>query len=197
MKSNVWHFCALLALFHGAHAALATIIIVDQQNLVGNMGTGPIHDTGQSFTPLLSAINVVDVSLSTINPGSTVTIRLDLFSGAGFGGTLLGSSSPVTATEFGFPAIEFNFASLISVVPGSIYTFRMAVIGGGGYEELRSLANPYAGGTAFTPDGTAFPESDLVFAEGLGSVPDELSTLWLALPLLGLVAFRRLPRVTA
>ena len=167
---------------------------VDQQNLVGADVTGPIHDTGQSFTPSLSAMNVVDVSLSTVNPGSTVTIRLDLFSGAGYGGTLLGSSFLVTVSEFGPHTIEFNYASLIDLVPGSMYTFRMTVVSGGGYEELRSLANPYAGGTAFTPSGMIFPESDLVFAEGISSVPDGMSTLWLGLPFFLLVAGKRLAR---
>jgi hypothetical protein len=98
---------------------------------------------------------------------------------------LLASSDPITFTGFGFHTLEFNLLSHVVLDPGSQYTFRLTVLAGGGYEEHRSLLNPYAGGTAITPSGGVFAESDLVFAEGV-SAP-EPSSLFL-LMCVGLVA---------
>jgi hypothetical protein len=176
MKPPFGRFCALLAFLVAVQAAHATIAIVDQQNPVGMAGTGPVVGTGQSFTPSLPALDVVDLSLSTTAdvPSTAVTLHLDLFSGMGFTGTLLGSSNPVTVSQFGFHLVEFNFPSLIPLVPGNVYSFQII---GGGYEELGSLGNLYTGGTEMDSGGNPGNGTfDLVFAEGL-SVPEPSSFL--------------------
>jgi hypothetical protein len=150
MKILLPRFFALLAFLLTTHTTLATIAIIDQQNPVGTNTTGPGVGSGQSFTPTLPALDVVDVSISTVGPGVITTLHLDLFSGTGFNGTLVGSSDSITFSDFGFHPREFLFPTPIVLVPGNVYTFRIT---GGGYEESFSLGDLYAGGDEVTPNG--------------------------------------------
>lgn len=172
------------------NAALASLAVVDQQNTVGGtfinsagFNTGP----GQSFTPSLSSINAAQFSLST-GDGSAFTLRLDLFDGSGYGGALLGSSSPATVSGTNSQTIEFDFPSAIALTPGNVYTFRLTQTGAAGnsfYTVNDASSNPYAGGTLFDGTGTARAPFDLVFAEGTAAVPEPATT---SLVTLGAVA---------
>lgn len=155
--------------------ARATITVVDQQNPgAGFFLSATVllnQGFGQSFTPTLASINAADFSL--ISGGSNSTIRLDLFSGNGFSGSLLGSSTPLVITGASAQTYEFTFPTSIALVPGSNYTFRLTLTNGSTYSPQNS-GNTYAGGIAYGADGTAGPSVDLAFVEGL-AVPEPSS----------------------
>jgi PEP-CTERM motif len=166
---------SISVLFLAAASAYASpILTVDQQNLVGGgvssitpLNLGP----GQSFTPTLSSIDAVEVSLVSL--GAT-TARLDLFQGAGFAGPLLGSSAPVVFSNSTVSLIHFDLLSAIALTPGNVYTLRPVYTAGASFAVGFSALNPYSGGVAFDPAGASFADIDLVFREGLhaAAVPE-------------------------
>lgn len=187
--------CALL-LFASLDVASANIDIVDQQNAGAGFFLGATvalnQGFGQSFTPALPAINAADFSL--ISGGSSSTIRLDIFSGSGFGGSLIGSSNSITISGGSSQTYEFNFPMSIAIVPGNTYTFRLTLLSGSTYSPENST-DTYAGGTAFSPDGLPGSSVDLAFVEGL-AIP-EPSTAWLLLLALPFALARRFRRKLA
>lgn len=178
-------FLFALCLLAGVTCASGTVVVVDQQNTldgttisVTTVGTG----VGQSFTPTLAAIDAVDIPLSVSFNTFSITIRLDLFSGSGYGGDLLSSTSPILlGGGASLSTIHFTFPSLVTLIPQSIYTFRITLVNsaeaGGGYSILRSLSNPYPGGSEYSTGGTANISNDIVFSEGLSAVPEPSTSL--------------------
>lgn len=191
VKQRLTLLIAATLLLLSLRPASATIAIVDQQNpgagffLSSTVATG--QGFGQSFTPSLAAISAADFSLFS---GTSSTLRLDIFSGSGFAGSLLGSSAPLVLT--GTQTLEFLFGAPVVLVPGNVYTMRITLLSGATYS-LENSGDTYAGGNAFSPDGIAGPSVDAAFIEGL-AVPE--ASTWLLfliglVPVAGLVRRRR------
>ena len=190
----------LSALFLMASSAQAGVI-VDQQNTSTNadfeaLGTSP--SAGQSFTPTLALID-----FATFNLGVTAaaTYRVDLYSGDGFGGAVLGSSSsqalPVIAGFGGEQPVEFDFSSQIAISPGSVFTLRLVDTSAPaslGILSRDSSSNPYAGGVEYV-FGFSIPGNDLVFSEGIHTTatpePSSFVTGFLGLGLTATAWLRR------
>jgi hypothetical protein len=179
---------AAALLVFAARVEAAPIMVVDQEN---SLVTGVVVNStgfGQSFTPTLAAVDAFEVSIATT--GSSSDIRLDLFVGAGFGGTLLGSSATLTITNTAFATVHFDLGATLT--PAQIYTLRMTLTGGDTYTgQLSNGGNPYPGGTAFASSGLALPTIDLVFREGLSAIAEPATLPLLGAGLLGLGAARR------
>ena len=95
-------------------AQAAPFAIIDQQN------PGPATDiftdfailgdgVTQGFTPTLSGIDALELSVETI--GTSSSIRIDIFAGDGDGGPLLGSSGTLNITNTTFATKHFDFAA--------------------------------------------------------------------------------------
>jgi hypothetical protein len=97
-----------------------------------------------------------------------------LYSGSGTGGSVLATSAPVALNSSTFQTVEFTLP-LTTLIPGDIYTLYVRPVSGTFGQEYSS-SNPYPGGEAFDEFGTAYPDIDIVFAEGLTSSVPEPST---------------------
>lgn len=154
--------------------ALSDIAIVDQENDVGGELITSVFSIGQSFMPTLSSVSMAEFFLLTGGAPSTVT--LNVFEGSGYGGTLLGSSDPVTFNNTSLEVIHFDFAVPVGLTPGNTYTFRL-LASDFGYGALYSSSNPYSRGDLYDDSGGVAAGFDLVFAEGI----PEPSSAWLLL----------------
>jgi hypothetical protein len=175
---------ALLAL--AARAEAAPIATIDQQNPSGLYFTFGGF-AGQSFTPTLDRVDAFEFVL-----GDSSTVSLHLYLGAGFGGTLVGTSAPVT---FGDPFQTVHFDLSAALTPGQIYTVQLRPTDFGGHIADQFFVrfadtNPLAGGTMYTDHGESVSPGDLIFTEGLHAaavnVPEPAS---LALALAGFAGF--------
>ena len=196
-------FATLLGLCALATTARADLII-DQQNTTNStFAVTALPYLGQSFTPTLSSLDFVSLVISNT---SASTYKVQIFRGAGYGGTLLGESATYGVALAPLPAngqpfsvdnaqpVEFDFAAPVALAGGGVYTLRaLQVTGAGGYMFLRTgLNNPYAGGQAYAID--PIPAVDFVFAEGIhgAAVPAPASlAMWAAAGLVALGARAR------
>lgn len=210
MKTNarrpLLHTLSLLSaglLCAAAPAARAALTTIDQQNTVGGItGTfrgNPTDGYGQSFRPTLLSLNAATFSLSVYAGGSPPTISLNLYAGAGYSGTLLATSAPVTVTSTTLQTTEFIFPAPVTLTPGATYTFQQIESATSStYSADYAGNNPYANGTAYLP-GTSgvFTNADFVFAEGIdaqANVPEPSTWAMLLTAgagLLGLTLHRR------
>ncbi len=151
--------------------------VFDNYNFLGDGLT-------QGFTPTLSGIDAVELSIRA--SGTSNSLRIDLFSGDGDGGTLLGSSATLNITNQTFATLHFDFPSRVPLSPGALYSFRITHLGGdfSAYVEERNF-NPYPGGIPRNPDGSALPFYDLIFTEGL-TIPEPASASIMGLGLLAI-----------
>lgn len=166
--------CALLFGFGvNMHKAEAQLLIVDQSNLVGGLTTLgtliPGQSLGQSFKPSLTGIDWFRIQGSSVGVS---TVRLSLLSGTNMAGISLATTTPIQVTNATLQPIEFRFLSTVSLNPGAFYTARIDLLSGDSYKLEFSFANPYSRGFAFDESYTAVPLVDLVFSEGLVSVPE-------------------------
>lgn len=181
-----------------ATAALAFLVatparaafIVDQQSTAVNftLVVGQVDASfGQSFTPTLDRISFVTATLSA---NASATYRVDLFAGQGFDLANRIGSSAASALAVGGDGdaanVQFDFASLISLIPQSVYTFRL-VRESGSNTTLNGRVgsnNPYSRGALILPDGSASGGLDLTFSEGydtaLAAVPEPASVALMA-----------------
>ena len=114
----------------------------DQQSVIQDAVATFGSDMGQWFTPSLNTIDAAEFLLGT--DGASSTVQLDLFSGIGYGGALLGSSAPLLITNsFPLQTIHFDFLPSIALTPGNPYTFKLVLTSGGSYRaggvKLQSL----------------------------------------------------------
>ncbi len=195
-------FLVVLGSATAAHAG--AIGLVDQQSLAF---TGEFQSqnmsgvsAGQSFTPTLTGLDVVEFYFSGIplggGPAATtayVEILADVSGSDGTTGTVIATSSSVTLT----PTVElrhFEFASVVALVPGHEYAavarfdtpgflFRVDGTGGGAYIGGQALLDGV--GLAATSAG------DLAFTTGLHAVPEPSALALFGLGAVGLAASRR------
>jgi hypothetical protein len=162
---------AAAMLAFGARAEAASIATVDQQNnAAANFFTFGGF-AGQSFTPTLNRVDAFEFIL-----GDTSIVTLELYEGAGFGGTKLASSAPVA---FGDPFQIVHFDLSAALTPGQVYTVRLRPTDFGGqfaddFNVRFSDTSAYAGGTMYWPDHSTSPAADMYFIEGLhaATAPD-------------------------
>jgi hypothetical protein len=164
-------------------------VVYDQQSYSGlpsNDQLAPItsgQPMGQSFTPSLSAVGFINLALHGGIDGKAGTVYIDILSGS-ITGPVLGTSEAVTVAPFAFGVVTFNFDNPVQLTPGITYYFQPVVESSGG-NVTTPLISPsiYAGGTGFY-NGTAVPNADLEFQEGV-YVPEP--SMW-ALLVLGACA---------
>jgi len=147
---------------------------------------------GQSFTPTFSSVGFVQLRLSdaTFGNGLGATVYVNLWADSLGGGTLLGSTDPVSIPDSSSPLLitTFRYSTPVAVTPDTTYYFQPTVVQDGGEVDgiIWGDRYNYSGGTSYF-FGAPTPESsyDLWFREGI--VVPEPSVASLAL-LGGLVA---------
>jgi hypothetical protein len=167
--------------------------IIDQQNTFTNSYFGPSSAPGQSFTPSLNGIDFATFSLATTGASSTLVVNL--FSGAGYGGTLLGTTSQMLITNAypDFETVQFNFSSTVALTAGSLYTLQLDLVGGSDIYEQESASNSYSAGDEYGSVGDVQTGYDLVFSEGINSsVPEPSTYVLLGSGAILLIGFKRL-----
>jgi hypothetical protein len=155
--------------------------VYDQQStnqIEGAAGLDPSNQPmGQSFTPSLSSIGFVQLSLYDgdifNNLGSTVYVNLRSNS---ITGTILGSSLPVFMPDSFLNITNFIFSTPIAVVPGVIYYLQPTIQSGSQGWGSMVTDSSYTGGIAFI-EGSAWPGHNLWFREGVIAVPEPSSAL--------------------
>lgn len=182
--------CLLLPTIAAAHP-----FTIDQMQ--PNLGSGPVfilsNDTGQTFTPTLDSLEVVELWLMDTQPfdGATDTLSVGIF---GMDGTLLGASAPQNfADVYGGGTVKlthFDFAP-ITLVPGMKYVIGFDVSTTAAFPSLAALGyelGTYTGGGIWRWS-TQFESqtADLVFTEGPAGphVPEPAAMLMFGVALLG------------
>jgi hypothetical protein len=147
MKSRVLMLAAIFGLA-GATAHAGTILNDTTTSQVQVEYFGPI---GQSFTAIDDQLVSIGFKLGTLNasfPNDPVTV--DLYSGAGTGGTLLASDT-LTLPDYldGTAFTDFDFSGTTLSV-GGIYSAVVSIVGSSPHTGIGlSSADPYSGGAAF------------------------------------------------
>ncbi|HET8576051.1 MAG TPA: PEP-CTERM sorting domain-containing protein [Methylomirabilota bacterium] len=170
----------------GAPGAAAHPFLVDQEN-IGNPGGGVlIHSIqlgapiGQSFTPLLPALDVVElltIDFGDFPNGIGATLQVNLRADS-IAGNIIATSNPVALPDdFGGPTVtfpngggvtHFDFAATVALVPGNLYVIEPVVVAGDSWG-LVDILGVYANGSAIV-SGHETP-GDWWFREGPVAIP--------------------------
>jgi hypothetical protein len=196
---------AVLLLVVASGVRAGTIVNVDQQNLAANRiervaNTGAFN--GQSFRPTLGGLDAIEVLVRTV--GLNTTMRLELLSGNGIGGSPVASSFVRTITSNAFSWVHFDFPTTVPLGTG-LYTFRYRRLPGGAPYDVRYADfNPYSRGNGWSGAGSGTRQNDWDFAFRVGRhavtpppPPPSASTVplpaaaWAGLGLLGLLGVVR------
>jgi len=150
-------------------------------------GNEPI---GQSFIPSLSSVAFVSLYLKDGSSGNNLgaTVYVNLWSGS-IGGTLLGSTDPVSMPDGFIGSANFFFSDSISLVAGTTYYFDVTIQSGSDFWGISQFNLNYPNGMEYFK-GSSWPNSDLWFREGVLSVP-EPSPSWLVLLGSGIFLYAR------
>lgn len=122
---------------------------------------------GQSFTPTVRKIEAMNLwtRASTFLGGAGATLTLRIYDGEGFGGAVLGTSTPLVlpATYGGdaFALTQFEFTSTVHLIPGQSYTAEVST-GGVFWDYQAKISGAYSGGSAYE-GGRAYTIDDLTF----------------------------------
>ena len=195
-KFSVISVTLLLAAFCGYGQGIS--ILYDQQSSTNSgyygYGGGPTYQrllptTGQSFTPNLSSIDFIRLSIADGNPGDGLgsTWFLDLHSDT-IHGPILGTTALVDLQDTFAGAADFYFPSTIPLTPGTSYWFDLNSPDGGTWHVFASVFG-YSGGIAWAGD-VARPGGDYWFREGL-VVPEPSSVSLLLLAGAAFISLRR------
>ncbi len=159
---NLW----IIATFTENTVAQCTTIDQSQLNYNGGMSARnlPGYSEWQNFTAnATGTLCQIDVGLFNFMSG---TGTFKIFNGAGTGGSLLQSQ---TVTISGTGNFFFTFSVAVPVVAGSVYTFQLIPIQGGGLPDPYGVQvespGTYAGGelNIVDPSGTYPTGFDMVF----------------------------------
>jgi len=181
---------ALIGVLLIAPCALASI--VDQSQLNANIALpfDPNNfSVGQSFQAGKSGtLTDIDVFSNGQVEGGSNTLVLDLYSGSGFSGPLLGSLTTAVSSVWNLALngwlIDINTQSLnTQMVVGQEYTLAISQVTGAGDLDARGLLgsalNPYLNGQAFGPNLGNQSNWDLEFQTLVNAVPIP-SMFWLS-----------------
>ncbi len=165
-------------------------VIYDQQSSTGpvlegvNFSLNSGQPLGQSFTPSLSTVGFISLSLSSGTTSGGAYVDVLLHSGSITGPTIGASEAVFIPINFNGLA-DFIFDTSPTVTPGTQYYFQPTIQSGPDVVAVStSTSYNYPGGNSFF-QGTPYPADDLWFREGI--VVPEPST-W-ALLLLGAGVF--------
>ncbi len=168
--------------------------IIDQEYLVNFSAESDATNInfaspiGQSFTPILTSLNFVNLRLIDSNSATTgATYEVNIYSGVGMNGLLLGTSSAVflpndfgttEMTPNGTPeggVVDFSFSTPISLTPFGTYTLQIQPLSGENFFLIgdHSSGSTYAGGQAILGGSTAL--GDVWFQEGI-AIPEPSAT---------------------
>jgi hypothetical protein len=131
------------------------------------------NNNGQSFTSgmtgNLTSIKVVLMANDIdgfCSPGDETVLQMELQTGDGFSGSVLGTSSAITVFDGYNGLTEFIFPTSIAVVSGSMYTFEVNILSedcSGLNSSLDAVFNgTYPNGTAYNA-GSPHPSADIMF----------------------------------
>lgn len=186
--------CTLCACVMTMASVPASAATVDQSQLTFNQGI-PLPDdvpVGQSFTAGLNGI-LSQIDIFSNGPNSGGTAEMSIYSGDGFGGTLLGSVSKTFGSTPGLDPISFDVSGLgITLTAGNVYTFGISSFIGG-QQIVSSNVNPYAGGIQYnnpTYYGST-PSWDLMFQTQVQVVPIPAAAWLFGSGLIGLIGVAR------
>jgi hypothetical protein len=157
----------------------------DQQSSTGGFFEGVIdissnQPTGQSFTPALSGIGVVQLALAGQNPGNNANanVYVNLLTSSITGPIL--AQTGIVAVPIGFEGtVNFFFPTQVALTPGTTYYLQPVVQSGDAVANISTFYH-YSGGTSFI-DGTANPSENFYFREGLVTAPEPSTWALLAL----------------
>ena len=155
-------------------------------------GTGAViqqvpQPWGQSFTPILSAIDFIRLKLSdnATNNGLGAVLRVNLRTDS-VGGPILATTDPLALAD-GFAGTADFFFSASGPLTSNVFYYFEPIVVSGDLWKIDSGEYNYPGGSAWV-NGLPGPGSDVWFREGI--VP-EPSSVWLALIGGGAFAFVR------
>ena len=159
------------------------------------------NDLGQTFTPSLNSLEVVELWLMDTGPddGTTNTLVLSIRE---LDGTVLGSSAPQTFSDSyggGVPVLtHFDFAP-IALVPGTKYVIGFDVTTTGAFVDLgiggHDPGTYLQGGMRRWSTGIESQTIDYSFLEGPAArVPEPASMMMFAMGLLGYAGRRHFAR---
>ncbi len=152
--------------------------------------------TGQSFTPALSGIDFIRISISDNNPtdglGSTWVLNLRSTS---ITGPILGTTALVNLPDgfSGYPT--FIFPNTISLTPGTQYFFDVNSADGGAWGLIFASFN-YSGGNGYTHGVPNLAGGNYWFREGL-VVPEPSSVALFVLGGCSLLWFKNRKKLEA
>lgn len=152
----------------------------DEVTLAGGPVIQQLAPYGQSFTPSLSVVGFIRLTLYDNDPnnglGATLLLRLRANS---ISGPILDSSSAVVLTNGFIGRVNFFFGSGVPVNAGDTYVFETVVQSGDLWKITAGEYN-YPGGTVFANGLPVGGMSDVWFREGI-VVPEPCSGFLLAL----------------
>jgi hypothetical protein len=164
-------------------------MLYDQQstNIIEGGARWTDQPMGQSFTPSLSALQVVELSIAASDNNSGSTLYVNLRSNSITGPILASSVSAVIPYNF-LGITNFMFSAIVPIAPGTQYYLEPVIQSGPLITSLVTDGS-YSGGSAYL-QGSAWTGHNLWFREGI-LVP-EPSSAALSLTLAGFwIAFRR------
>lgn len=183
-------FLAIIV-FSLSAAARADSIVQAVHN--GHFQVSVNHNIGQSFTAIQSQVNSISVMAGSAGARGPVTATVNVYSGEGWGGTLVGNSSRTLNLTPEGSFQEFSFSGL-NLVVGQQYTFFFNV---SDFVSGRFTGDLYSGGRAYfacVPCATTgvYIISDLAFrVDGPATETPEPGTLGLLGTGLAGIWFRR------
>jgi hypothetical protein len=189
VKNTRIHLTALGGCLLVSFSALSQgTFLFDQQSATNtgfvNGDGGLVFDlaqpAGQSFTPTLSSVDLVQFKFFDTGQGSRAgaTVYVDLLSGS-ITGNVIAASSPVTMPRLFFGITNFYSPTGTAVTPGTTYYFQPVLAAGN--DQWTIIDNPnynYPGGSGFAFGSPQ--SSQLWFREGV-IIPEPSLSLLLVL----------------
>jgi len=189
---------SILVLFGKSLATAQGTFVYDQQSSDESLykeGSGQIQQSqplGQSFTPSLSAVGFVRITIGNglFGDYSQANVVVNLRSNS-ITGSLLGVSQVVTIPggNLFYGTVDFIFSTPIAVDPGVTYFFQPDVLNNNNLG-INGATYNYPGGVAFV-NGVAVPSGDLWFREGI-IIPEPSALVLLLVGVAMSPFFRRL-----